>query len=110
MDRWTERNSFVHGATLLSTRTKFTCRLMADIKLAYGLQHTVPADERGYLFGIPLSFRLLHSSSVEAWSDIYKAGHYSLLLLHRQDHCRQGTICQFLTLRNATRRPTSPPI
>jgi hypothetical protein len=32
MDRWTERNSFAHGATLLSTRTKFTCRLMADIK------------------------------------------------------------------------------
>lgn len=107
MEQWSERNSFVHGgATLLATKSRYTRRLMADITSAYRSKSTVPIDERGHLFGIPLSTRLLQSpSTMEAWLlAIYRAGQHRLKALFHQDQRRQGSIPQFLTAHTAPRR------
>ena len=73
-------------------------------------QISVPADERGHLFGLPLSQRLLHSPlAMTAWLANYRAGQLRLTShTIRQDKCRQSTIRQFFICCATPPRPSSP--
>ena len=109
MEQWNNRNDFVYGATLLATNAHRITLLRTQTTTAYSNQISVPADERGHIFGLPLSQRLLHSpSALTAWLAIYCAGQLRLTSQIRQDKRRQGTIRKFLIRRATPRRPSSP--
>ena len=109
MEQWNNRNDFVYGATLLATNARRITLLRTQTTTAYSNQISVPADERGHIFGLPLSQRLLHSpSALTAWLAIYRVGQLRLTSQIRQDKRRQGTIRKFLIRRATPRRPSSP--
>jgi len=109
MEQWNNRNDFVYGATLLATNACRITLLRTQTTTAYSNQISVPADERGHIFGLPLSQRLLHSlSALTALLAIYRLGQLRLTSQIRQDKRRQGTIRKFLIRRPTPCRPSSP--
>lgn len=62
------RNDVVHQATLQVTNTRQLNLLRKQLSSAYKNQISIPPDELGHLFGLPLSLRLTHTASaVTAW-------------------------------------------
>lgn len=56
--QWQDRNDFVHGATVQAAAVKRLRTLVIAVTAAYQHPLSVPIDERGHLFGLPLSQRL----------------------------------------------------
>jgi len=117
--QWQDRNDFVHGATVqaaavkrLSTvqaaAVKRLSKLVISVTAAYQHPLSIAIDERGHLFGLPLSQRLqLTPSHMEAWLATYnKAGQYRLTSQIKFDKRRQGTITQYLVCHTQPRRPS----
>ena len=81
--------------------------LVIAVTAAYQHPLSVPIDERGHLFGLPLSQHLqLTPSHMEAWLAIYKAGQYRLTSQIKRNKRRQVTITQYLVRRTQTRCPS----
>ena len=107
---WADRNNFLHGASRTETLAHSRHDLILQVTAAYHNRSSVPHDEHGTLFGMPLSLRVTQQSSVLAqWLHQYQAGQARLILLLRNERRSIGTIRRFLIARTTGRRPSIPP-
>ena len=73
---WTDRNAFIYGANAKEASAKHIQTLVTAItSSAFQHQVSIPINERGHLFGIPLIQRIKQTPSLmESWLAIYRAG------------------------------------